>query len=199
MANELSRHASRGYLSSVTLALSAGISSWVDFAEQMRFVVASSDAVDPVAQYARRVLAASDEDIQNDWQLGECDGGISGKDARLAAETPPANSEHRSFFMTSVPQMEEWIFHPFDSDFRPSVPHGHWRGAPNPKLDVYLGWVYRNSQQIRREPRRNIIALWNDKDFRGFARKSIEYYLKHYPHYSGWPVANPRKLPRPRR
>lgn len=199
MANELSKHASRAYLENARLAFVAGVCSWVDFAEQMRFVVASANTSDPAAQYARRVLAVSDEDDHVDWELGESNGGSNEKDARTGAVIQLGPSDHRFFFMTAIPHMSEWIFHPFDPDFRPSVPHGHWRGASSPKLDVYLGWIYRNSHQIRREPRRNIIALWNDKGFRRFAKKSIKYYLKHHPHYSGWPVADPLKLPGKRR
>jgi hypothetical protein len=199
MVTELTRFASRAYLSNARLALEAGISSWVDFAEHMRFIVSSAALTDPVSQYAKRVLAVTDEDVHSDWALGEAEGSSDGKDTRPNADMRSASPDYRAFFRATVPHMSDWIFHPFDPDFRPSVPHGHWDGAPNPKLDVYLGWVYRNSQQIRREPRRNIIALWNDRDFRRFAKRTIEYYLKHHPHYSGWSVSQPLKLPRTRR
>lgn len=92
-----------------------------------------------------------------------------------------------------------WEFHPFDNDFFPSIPHGHLNGSPFPKLDPYLGFVYdSHHKQVDCIKRKTIITLWNNDDFREFARKAISYYLNEHKHYKGWRVQNPLKLPRRR-
>jgi hypothetical protein len=95
--------------------------------------------------------------------------------------------------------LSSWVFHPFDVDYFPSVPHGHFQGKPHPKLDAYLGWVYQGSRQIRRETRARIISLWNDSGFRNMAQAAVNFYLTRFPQYAGWRVQNPRVLPRRRR
>lgn len=93
----------------------------------------------------------------------------------------------------------EWDFHPFDEDWFPSVPHGHKvLGRPTVKLDPYLGWVYDKSKKSGRLKRKAIISLWNDEKFRKTAIIAIDYYLEHHPHYRGWRVPRPRRLPRRR-
>ncbi len=94
--------------------------------------------------------------------------------------------------------LAQWEFHQSDPDFFPSIPHGHFMGRRQPKLDAYVGWIYRGAEQIGREPKKKIIALWNDTTFRDFARVAIEYYIEHFPNYC-WRVADPRRLPRRRR
>lgn len=89
------------------------------------------------------------------------------------------------------------MFHKYDADFHPSIPHGHFKGGNQPKLDPYLGWVYRGAKQIQREPRNSIVALWNEADFREFALGAIAYYMGAFPNYR-WRVPNPRRLPRRR-
>lgn len=91
-----------------------------------------------------------------------------------------------------------WEFHPYDPDFFPSVPHGHHRQQRKTKLDAYLGWVYQRSKQVSREPRWKVIELWNDSQFRVVASNAVDYYLASHPHYAGWRVVSPRKLPRRR-
>ena len=95
--------------------------------------------------------------------------------------------------------LKGWEFHRADDDFFPSIPHGHEYGRKQPKLDVYLGWVYKKDEQIHRVDRASIVNLWNDRDFRDFARVAIEYYLYHFPKYRGWRVSNPLTLPAIRR
>ena len=100
------------------------------------------------------------------------------------------------FLPASITGLSAWEFHQYDDDYHPSIPHGHWQGHPKPKLDPYQGWVYSGSAQVRREPRYKIITLWNDARFRDFARTAIQYYMDHHPHYTGWRVSNPLRLPR---
>jgi hypothetical protein len=102
-------------------------------------------------------------------------------------------------YLTPVGALKDWTFHLADDDFFPSIPHGHWKARPQPKLDAYLGWVYDRAVQQKRVKREDIVALWNEDKFRVFARQAIDYYLTHYPDYTGWSVLNPRRLPRRRR
>ncbi|UJP05632.1 MAG: hypothetical protein LZF61_01245 [Nitrosomonas sp.] len=91
-----------------------------------------------------------------------------------------------------------WIFHQSDPDYFPSIPHGHHRQRKHLKLDSYLGWCYYGGQQAGREPRAQIIALWNDCKFREFALKIINWYLCNFPGYHKWRVRNPLRLPKRR-
>jgi hypothetical protein len=93
--------------------------------------------------------------------------------------------------------LHQWYFRQADPDFFPSIPHGHRRNQVKVKLDAYRGWIYNEDRQIGREPRWNIIALWNDKRFRSFASIAIHYYLATYPGFL-WRVSHPLKLPRQR-
>ena len=101
------------------------------------------------------------------------------------------------FMPSSSTGLAHWIFHQYDPDHFPSIPHGHYLGHKQPKLDAYLGWIYVYSKQTNRESKKKIIALWNDNMFRDFARNAINYYLTHHPHYI-WRVPNPRRIPRRR-
>ena len=92
----------------------------------------------------------------------------------------------------------DWLFHQADADYFPSIPHGHWQGCDQPKLDPYTGWSYQGSNQKSREKRKKIVALWNEQKFRDFARSAIDYYLQAFPSYNGWRVRHPRRLPRRR-
>lgn len=76
-----------------------------------------------------------------------------------------------------------WEFHKGDADPYPAVPHGHGRQGKRtqnwPKLDPYRGFVYdKSGAQVDREPRRAIVALWNDPKFRNFAREALLHALE---------------------
>jgi hypothetical protein len=102
------------------------------------------------------------------------------------------------FVAAAATGMSMWYFNQYDADYHPSIPHGHHvQARPGLKLDAYLGHVYRGSTQVRREPRANIVALWNDQKFRQFARTAISWYMASYPAYR-WRVADPLRIPRRR-
>jgi hypothetical protein len=103
------------------------------------------------------------------------------------------------YFAVNLPGLTQWEFHLADPDFFPSIPHGHEHGRDQPKLDPFIGWVYDKTKQIRREKRKTIVRLWNDDNFRHFARRAISFYLNTYSNYNGWRVSNPLRLPRKRR
>lgn len=115
-------------------------------------------------------------------------------------------ASRRSFAPPSVMQlvvhgvagMKKWVFHEFDEDPHPSIPHGHEYGKNHPKCDAYTGKVYDSHRvEISKERlgRRTRIALWSDPKFREFALKAIIWYDDHHPKYT-FRVANPRRLPR---
>lgn len=92
-----------------------------------------------------------------------------------------------------------WKFHKTDSDFYPSIPHGHSLSNHKIKLNVYSGHMYKNDtvKPVNREHRRYIINLWNDEQFRELAREIIIYYMKTFRSYH-WPVKSPLILPKRR-
>lgn len=161
----------------------------------------------PSEQTATRILRVEQWPYETDWPDGEQDPKLGDEDEHHESKlwrSPPDTTEDEEdeprylhFWPASVTGLRDWEFHQYDDDCHPSIPHGHWRGRPRPKLDPYQGWVYAGSAQIRREPPRKIIALWNDASFRHFARTAIQYYLVHFPHYK-WRVPDPLRLPRRR-
>jgi len=96
---------------------------------------------------------------------------------------------------------DKWMFHQYDDDHFPSIPHGHLNKQHSTKLDVYRGYTYdtlSNNKPLKREKKRFIIDLWNNPEFRTFAVRAIDYYLEHFPTFQ-WRVAYPRRLPRIKR
>jgi len=102
------------------------------------------------------------------------------------------------FISATTGKISKWEFHKADSDFFPSIPHGHAIINHKIKLDAYRGYIYKNNKQTDRETRQFIIDLWNDNKFRDAARETIIYYLNTFPHYN-WRVSNPLRIPRRRR
>lgn len=199
--SSLSRAASRAYLQCTNVSYECGQIAWTILLDRIRFLTQECSPGDPSGQYARRILATEQQDLEDNWLLerADADDAENGSDSigRLGAEED--DDDFVLYFIADIPGLKQWHFHLADADFFPSVPHGHENGRSQPKLDSYLGWVYRGSEQIRREKRKTIVRLWNDDGFRDFARAAINYYLETYPHYSGWRVRNPARLPRKRK
>lgn len=128
------------------------------------------------------------------------------KEEKRGSQGNSSNSEFQGddfdpllhFISATAGKISKWEFHKTDSDFFPSIPHGHAIINHKIKLDAYRGYIYKNNSQNGRETRQYIIDLWNDNKFRDAARETIIYYLKTFPHYN-WRVANPLRLPRRRR
>lgn len=94
--------------------------------------------------------------------------------------------------------MKKWVFHEYDEDPHPSVPHGHENGMSHPKCDPYTGIVYdfhRREMPRERLSRKTRTALWRNPKFREFALKAIIWYEHYHPYYS-WRVLHPRRLPK---
>lgn len=93
---------------------------------------------------------------------------------------------------------DKWMFHQYDEDHFPSIPHGHLNNQHSTKLDAYRGYTYdtrSNNKPLKRERRRFIVELWNNPKFRIFAITAIDYYRKNFPAFQ-WRVPYPRRLPR---
>lgn len=123
----------------------------------------------------------------------------SGHELRQAIrrKSLPASPE-LSLIINNIAGMKKWVFHPFDEDPHPSIPHGHEHGKNHPKCDPYTGKVYdsRSVELVKdRLSRKTRIALWSDPRFREFALKAIIWYQEHHPYYS-FRVARPMRLPR---
>jgi hypothetical protein len=161
-----------------------------------------ADPQDGAAAYASQLLQEREEDEIADERLPEETAAFwrSERTGPLKSQGPYIDPRESTIALKIVSgTLTGWVFHQGDDDFFPSVPHGHWQGKNQPKLDAYLGWIYRKTQQIDRIGRDAIIMLWNDRAFRDFARAAITYYLERHPHYSGWRVSDPLRLPRIRR
>jgi hypothetical protein len=196
----LTPEGSATYLDISKRQLVAGIVPWGLFLARLSALKVMCSPSDPSLHAAQRILLVEPETPTDEWpeEPVECGGSEPTKERQKA---PPAGDDDVIFRFIPGPQtgLVDWVFHPYDPDFFPSVPHGHFKGKPQPKLDAYLGWAYRGSRQIRREPRAKIVALWNDSGFRVMALAAVNYYLTTFPTYAGWRVKNPRALPRRRR
>lgn len=203
----LTRDAARLYLNSSRNAFFFGLISWSQLMARLVALRDMCSASNPSGVAADRILRAEEWDEECEWDYE----GESPSNRRQGDNRPPSlestldyfpdedeDGAFLCFFAGTHTGLSNWKFHQYDDDFFPSVPHGHWNGKNNPKLDPYQGWVYKGSKQKWREPKKNIISLWNDRQFRDFARAAIDYYLTHHLNYDGWRVENPMRLPRRR-
>ena len=161
------------------------------------------DQNDPVFKRAKQILIAEEWNIDDEW-LSENEGfnkaSTDEGDADSNDEIQQGLTRDRNNylqFLSKIKGLNEWVFHQYDADFHPSIPHGHFKGKKQPKLDAYLGWIYRGSKQDNRLSRDLIIELWNDDEFRLFAHTAIEWYMGEFPNYN-WRITNPLMLPRRR-
>ena len=186
-----------------------GLCSWSETASRLAALSALSGPGQE-SQVAHRVLAIGGFPLDVHWrdeapyiQGNERNGDYEGLPETLVIISHPSGrGEDGPPILQLIPAhstgLSGWHFHQFDPDFYPSIPHGHWKGRKQPKLDPYTGWIYEGSDQRSREKRERIVALWNDLKFRHFARSAIDYYLGAFPSYRGWRVKDPRRLPRRR-
>lgn len=156
----------------------------------------------PATQYATSILKEHEFQL-NDEAFLEGEGRTEAWAAECGAAATEVGFDDDGLlhFTTTAGGLGEWVFHPFDDDFFPSIPHGHLHKKRWGKLDAYLGWVYEDpsnrSRQSHRVKRDSIISLWNNDAFRDIASDAINYHLNKFPKFR-WRVVNPRKLPRKR-
>lgn len=191
------RKASRDYFLLSRKAYIAGLISWTHFLERAQLAKELTRERDPVHIQTSRIVLA-EEGARTPLEIDE-DPGLSGDFSLeiVIQEDCIDDEEYDNSLLQLIVGVDggKWKFNQYDADFFPSVPHGHLAEKETRKLDVYLGWIYEGTQQLRRVRRSLIINLWNDKKFRDLAARAIDYYLDHYPSYTGWRVSNPRKLP----
>ena len=197
MRTYFTRKASRDYYLLSRKAYIAGLIGWAHFLERARLAKVFTRERDPVHIQTSRIVLA-EEDAHTPLEIDE-DPGLSGDfslEAAIQEDCIYDEAGDNSLYQLIVSvNGSKWKFNQYDADFFPSVPHGHLTEKEARKLDVYLGWIYEGTKQLRRVKRSLIINLWNDEQFRGLAARAIDYYLDHYPSYKGWRVSNPRKLP----
>ncbi|RAP74377.1 hypothetical protein DL346_20055 [Paenibacillus montanisoli] len=72
-----------------------------------------------------------------------------------------------------------WMFHQYDVDPFPSVPHGHSIEPMNRyKLDVNTGEVYDNNRKVvGRADRKELRLLKSDRKFKALAARAREFHL----------------------
>jgi hypothetical protein len=194
----LSPAAANVYMLTSGLVLTLGVLPWDQYLLRLRFIRDNAEPDSLEAKAAGQVLASRNADTEEEWPLSE--------QQQKEPEATPSESQVfvpedepgvLYFLAAGSTGLSQWWFHQADPDFFPSIPHGHLRSDMRRKLDAYRGWIWRGDEQIDREPRWKVIALWNDEKFRSFASTAIEFYLASFPRYV-WPVRNPRRLPRRR-
>lgn len=178
--------------------------SWTHYLDRMLALKHMCEPNDPVCENAKRILLLEEWGNEEVWPLenDERDGASSTSSINESGEEgiqPGLRRDKKGYFqfLSRKKGLKDWVFHQYDPDFHPSIPHGHFKGKSQPKLDSYLGWVYQGSKQIKRLSRDLIVDLWNDEEFRTFAQIAIEWYMHEFPSYN-WRVSNPMMLPRRR-
>ncbi|MBK9039004.1 MAG: hypothetical protein IPL83_07575 [Bdellovibrionales bacterium] len=115
-----------------------------------------------------------------------------------------AKTEDEPQFLEFLPRglKSPWLFTIGDADNYPSVPHGHLEHKCNPwpKLNPYTGRAFKSKdieEPKLRLVRKEMVHLWNDKNFCEHAHKQIAYYSAKFPHHN-FPVRVNRifRLPR---
>jgi len=202
MTNFLSREATQDYFLLTLRSYHYAIIDEQVFLERLAVLSSLGDRAGGATVFANEILEDHDwfndcTELTDDW-LAQEESGLSDSHGERSAEES-SDGDPDDFVVHLIIAVEgiSWDFHPFDDDWFPAVPHGHKRpGKSTDKLDPYLGWIYDKSKQSGRLKRKAIISLWNDDRFRETASRAIDYYLHEHPHYRGWRVSNPRRLPR---
>jgi len=200
----LEREASELYLELSRFYFHADKLSWTHYLDRMLALKRMCEPSDPVYEQAKRILLVEEWNDDEEWPLENDEGNSASSESDLNESDegeiqPGLRRDKKGYiqFLSRKKGLNDWVFHQYDRDFHPSIPHGHFMGRSQPKLDSYLGWVYQGSKQIKRLSRNLIVDLWNDEKFRHFAQIAIEWYMLEFPSYN-WRVNNPLLLPRRR-
>ncbi len=200
----LSYRAAADLLEIIRLSQFAGLASWTETMDRLLALCSMCAPKNPTRTSSERILALNEWPTKDDWEEGEITS-TSNEQGRTTLRPGDENGgdiddEPEFLYLYPGPHtgLAKWEFRPLDADPYPSVPHGHWEGCDRPKLDPYQGLVYDRTRQVRREPKKKITALWNDRIFRKFALETIRFHLEHFPYHGDWRVENPLRLPRRR-
>ena len=69
-----------------------------------------------------------------------------------------------------------WIFHPFDNDPKPSIPHGHHQDNPEQKLDPWTGKVWEGKKHVGSISKKEKERILSDPRFKDIARKASDHH-----------------------
>lgn len=181
------------YLELCHLSWEAGLLSLQEWLDRLRFLRSMIPLDDPSrpdidALMADILLAAEEEEAvvlpNPSFASTECN--------------PPPDDGMLHFNPDANTGLSKYFFLIGDPDDEPSIPHGHFKRQKQPKLDPYLGRVYKNKLLVWTEPKAYISALWNDAKWRVWAKNAIIAYMTSFPKHR-WRVRNPLRLPRKRR
>ena len=156
----LTPEASATYFEISKRSFMLGILSWGQLLSRLVTLSLLCKPHDVTLCSIQEIIRLEPQTPADDWPNGEWSAETSDRTTRRDA-SPAATDDDVifRFIPDGKTGLSIWEFHPYDTDYFPSVPHGHYQGRPQPKLDAYLGWVYSGSRQISREPRSKIVAL----------------------------------------
>jgi hypothetical protein len=198
MKEVLKSEAANEFLRLTLVSYECGIIGREHFESRLRVLIDIGDAAGGAVHFVGDILGDGASSIEVSWP--ETEGANVGKSDEVKTSGLYFDDTDQSFaFRLIAGPLRDWEFHQADDDFFPSIPHGHHLAKKRHKLYAYLGWCYNSDKQIGRVDRNSIVHLWNDRDFRKFARIAINYYLNHHSKYTGWRVVDPRILPKIRR
>lgn len=199
----LSYRAARDLLEIIRFSQFTGVATWTETLDRLLALHAMCSPENTTKVSAAQILVLYEWPTEVDWPDGES--ALASDEQERSPSSGSVNGSNVDdepdffhFYPSSNTGLAKWEFRPYDADPYPSVPHGHWEGRSRPKLDPYQGWVYDRTEQVRREPKKKIVALWNDRAFRQFALESIRFHLEHFDYHGDWRVENPLRLPRRR-
>jgi hypothetical protein len=201
----LSSEASTTFYEGVVLTYDHGFASKAETLQRLAFLwqnTASEAVRERLESSLPRELLESNARTEEDPDVS-AESAVAGVSSGGASATSPGGLWSQApplvvqFFVAGIPGMCVWEFHQYDRDYFPSIPHGDHTSLKR-KLDAYRGWIYERADQVDCEPRKLIVALWNDAKFRQLARKAILFYMAEYPNFQ-WRVPRPLRLPRRRR
>jgi hypothetical protein len=178
--------------------------NWSQFLERLALLKTMCSPKNPSGVYAERVLSLEKFELNDEWFdepesfFNSTNHKFRKVESELKSTMGKDNQPCLHFCPGTHTKLSSWEFHQYDDDFYPSIPHGHLHRQSQPNLDSYNGWIYQNNKRGKREPRKSIVALWNDEKFRAFATQAIQYYLDKHPKYT-WRVEQPFRLPRRRK
>ncbi|WP_315922294.1 hypothetical protein [Mesorhizobium sp. SP-1A] len=201
MVGYLTTAAAEDFLFLTGTSLKFGIIQKTIYLERMSVLSQIGQPNDVATSFAQEIMT------KNNWHVNDDEWGhdaselVQGNENAVSVEPSTRYDDHDDYnhFVGDAGELKNWHFRTIDPDYFPSVPHGHWENRDKPKLDAYLGWVYEGSKQTGRLKRKSIVDLWNNEKFRKMAAEAIKYYLTNHPHYKGWRVADPLRLPRRRK
>ena len=147
-------------------------------------------------QHYKKLLEIDSEEVDNEI--------IHSKELRFIDMHKDSNILH--LYQTNVKGKKcKWEFYESDADPYPSVPHGHGIQETKLRLDPYRRIIFKKQKSLEKinyEDKKFIKALWNDDNFRDYARRAINNFIssgkvgKNYNWKGIRGILNPLRLPK---